>query len=82
MRTRNELQWTLNKIGDVISDRDITEDALTDESWLRLYILYDIFKTSRTGAGYVWGIMAGLQWAMGEEWEFVETPGMIEGLRE
>lgn len=43
-----------------------------------LQLMLRIFEMSTLGQNYVYGFSAALDWALGEQWEIAETPGMID----
>ena len=75
MRTGKELREALDAIYQAQY-----EDPIPNEFWFRM--IRRISEMSNLGSNYVHGISAALYWALGEEWEFVETPGMIEAFRD
>lgn len=75
MRTEAELRQALGSIHDVQY-----EEREPDAPWLETILR--IRKMSYLGSNYIHGITAALDWALGEEWEFVEIPAMIEAFRD
>lgn len=71
MRPEKEMQVAAEAVSAII--RGDASPRLSE-----LQLMDRIFQMSQIGKNYVYGFSAALDWALGEQWEIAETPGMID----
>lgn len=72
MRSETEIRGATESIYAVICDG-------ASPTTRELQLMLRIKDVSRLGSFYVEGFIAALDWVLGEEWEIMQTPGMIDG---
>lgn len=75
MRAEAEIQGAADTIYAVVYDG-------ASPTATELQLMLRIKEVSRLERFYVQGFTAALEWVLGEEWEIMETPGMIDGFGE